>query len=333
MAELGIRRLADADVERWDEFVGASLNGTLFQRRRFLAYHPQDRFEDHSLLFCEGARLVGVLPAAVIERKGRRILKSHPGASYGGIVVAHPPGLKRASRMTELLVEWAAELGLDAVEMRLAPRIYCASPCDELEFALRLQRFRELEVELSTCYDVAALGAGDVPAERILDTFQPACARATRKALAGALEARLCEERTHFDAYWEMLAANLEKHDARPTHSASELYALKQRFPADVQLLGVFLRGEIVGGVVAFVCNRRAAHVFYFASRPEQQRERPLNLAVLELIRFAARRELRYVNFGISTEAGGTAVNWGLFRFKESFGAGGTLRSYWAREL
>lgn len=333
MAELGIRRLTDADAERWDEFVGASLNGTLFQRRRFLGYHPPDRFEDHSLLFCEGSRLVGVLPAAVIERKGQRILKSHPGASYGGIVVARPPGLKRASRMTELVVEWGVELGLDAVEMRLAPRIYCASPCDELEFGLRLQGFRQVEVELSTCYDLGPLGSGDVPAERILDTFQPACARATRKALAGALEVHFCEERAQFDAYWDMLAANLEKHDARPTHSATELYGLKQRFPDDVQLLGVFLRGEIVGGLVAFVCNPRAAHVFYFASRPEQQRERPLNLAVLELIRLAARRGLRYVNFGISTEAGGTSVNWGLFRFKESFGAGGTLRSYWVREL
>ena len=41
----------------------------------------------------------------------------------------------------------------------------------------------------------------------------------------------------------------------------------------------------------------------------------------------------RYLNLGISTEDGGRVINWGLFRFKEGFGARGVVRKYYRLEI
>ena len=38
------------DESEWVHFVTHSNNGTIFHLRSFLKYHPQDRFNDHSLI-------------------------------------------------------------------------------------------------------------------------------------------------------------------------------------------------------------------------------------------------------------------------------------------
>lgn len=339
MAEIGVRRYEESDAPAWDACVADSVNGTLFHSRRFLAYHPAERFDDHSLVFHKRGRLVALFPAAIVLEKDRPVLKSHPGASYGGFVLARAPGVRDAFQLCELLLAWAGEEGVERVALRTAPRIYDRAPCEEVEFALSRSGFKQEQRELSSCFDLGRLRPRDPSKatpeqdDRFLGLFRPAAARATRRALASGLEARWCEQEVDFRSYWEMLAANLARHDAEPTHTQDELWDLHETFPGDVRLLGIFESDLMVAGLVTFVGNAQTAHVFYFASSPAHQDQRPLNLAVLALLRWAEERGLRYVNFGISTERGGSVVNWGLFRFKESFGAGGTLRTLWVKDL
>ena len=47
-----VRRFNPSYEMAWDEFVESSNNGTLFHTRKFLNYHPEDRFLDHSLILC-----------------------------------------------------------------------------------------------------------------------------------------------------------------------------------------------------------------------------------------------------------------------------------------
>jgi hypothetical protein len=74
-----------ARKEEWDEFVEKSVNGTFMHSRQFLSYHTPGKFKDCSLLFFDNNKLLAVFPAADVEGK---CLKSHPGATYGGLVVS-----------------------------------------------------------------------------------------------------------------------------------------------------------------------------------------------------------------------------------------------------
>ena len=331
-AKMTVKPFEESDSLIWDEFVDRSINGTIFHKKKFLGYHPAARFIDSSLMFFSKNTLKAVFPAAIIDDHGVKVLKSHPGSSFGCIVVDTPPGVLEANQMAADLIEYATKEGCSRIEFRIAPKIYNIYPTDELDFAFRLNGFEVRAVELATCVPLEKFGSSPTE-EDIIKTFNEACRRSTRKALSSGVDARITQEEAHFSAFWDVLAENLLKHGAKPTHTKKELLDLKKRFPDDVQLVGVFDSGEIIAGIVTFVVNRNAAHVFYFGSLYAHQEKRGLNLAVLRLLEFGVSRKLKFVNFGISTEHGGTVVNWGLFRFKESFGGHGAVRAYWVKEL
>ena len=46
-----VNKFNQIDEKAWDNFVEQSSNGTLFHKRKFLNYHPPNRFIDHSLIF------------------------------------------------------------------------------------------------------------------------------------------------------------------------------------------------------------------------------------------------------------------------------------------
>lgn len=44
-------KYTEQDEKKWDDFVmDKSVNGTFLQTRRFLNYHPKDRFVDESII-------------------------------------------------------------------------------------------------------------------------------------------------------------------------------------------------------------------------------------------------------------------------------------------
>ena len=93
----------------WDKFVLSSNNGTLFHLRKFLNYHPKDRFQDHSILIEKKQNLFSVLPAAELIVDSKRILVSHPGSTVGSFVVPENLSIADAMSMSEALVTYVKE--------------------------------------------------------------------------------------------------------------------------------------------------------------------------------------------------------------------------------
>ena len=87
--------------QAWDRFVEQeSINGTFQQTRNFLGYHPQGRFEDHSLLFMKGTSIAAAIPANLCAKGPEKILFSHQGGTFGGIVLGRH--FKRISDVEEI---------------------------------------------------------------------------------------------------------------------------------------------------------------------------------------------------------------------------------------
>jgi lipid II:glycine glycyltransferase (peptidoglycan interpeptide bridge formation enzyme) len=252
--------------------------------------------------------------------------------------VADAVGAAQAAGLAEALDAHARDSGFDGVELRTHPGIFDAHRSEELLYAYARAGYEVRQVELSTYLDLARFGpaSGDEAGleEAIMASFSSSCRRACRKALKEGVEARVSDDPADLERFWEILRDNLaRRHDTRPTHTAEELAELRERFEEDIVLVASYDGDEMLGGLVAFVLNDRAAHVFYFASLAEAQAMRPLNLAVLRAVEHAVRRGLRVLNLGISTEEGGRVANWGLFRFKESFGGRGVVRLLWGKDL
>jgi len=81
-------KYTEQDEKKWDDFVmDKSVNGTFLQTRRFLNYHPKDRFVDESIIiYNKKNNIAAVCPACLVEENGNKIFFSHKGTTFGGII-------------------------------------------------------------------------------------------------------------------------------------------------------------------------------------------------------------------------------------------------------
>ena len=140
---------------KWDEFVMQhAMNGTFLHTRRFLNYHPEGRFTDASLLICNGQELCAVIPAAVQTIDGKRMLRSHPGSTFGGPIIGAE--MLRAPKLVELVAaidEYNQQQGYDGCELKLTSDLFATLPTDCLQYALYHAGYTD-EIEIAACLPV-----------------------------------------------------------------------------------------------------------------------------------------------------------------------------------
>ena len=105
--------------ELWDDYVKTSNNGTIFHLQKFLAYHQNRDFQDHSLMFYQNNKIVALFTAAIINNG----LYSHPGASFGGLVY-NQLSFKDCKEIIELIIEYAKENKVSEITVIPPPFIY-----------------------------------------------------------------------------------------------------------------------------------------------------------------------------------------------------------------
>ena len=300
----------------WDNFVSSANNGTLFHTRRFLNYHHEGRFNDHSLEFYKKGKLVGVFPAALIETGNKRQLVSHPGASVGSFVVPEDLAFADALEMVEQLVDYSKRENLDGIKLTQPPTIYSKRLSHYIDFALQKNGFLYSKREISSILFL------EKSIDENLSKFKSTHRTAVRKAEKSGV---VVKETDDFASFYEILKKNLSiRHDVKPTHSLDELLHLKELFPDKINLFGAYIEGEMVAGVVNFIATENVVLAFYISHNEDFQEVRPINLLFYKIFEWAIQKKYNVFDFGIFTV--NEEPNMGLARFKENFGASGQFR-------
>ncbi len=316
MEKLEVVKFEPGLEKDWDEFVDVSNNGTLFHKRAFLNYHPQDRFIDDSLLFFKKSSLFAVLPAAARHGDPEKLLVSHPGSSFGGFVCRQDLSLRDATRLINALKKYAAAQHYGGIDLTLPPSIYLERPSHYLDFALYQAGFRYRKRELSSVIPLV------VDEQNVLKLFSSASRRAVRRAQKLGVEVRIDD---NYQAFYQILQNNLKlRHNVIPTHTLDELEKLAQWFPEDVFLFSAYVDERMVGGVTLFNANAHATLAFYISHDEAYQKYRAVNLLFYEVCKWCVQHKFKYLDFGLFTV--NMDPNWGLGRFKEGFGAQGVFR-------
>jgi len=300
----------------WDNFVSSANNGTLFHTRRFLNYHHEGRFNDHSLEFYKKGKLVGVFPAALIESGDQRQLVSHPGASVGSFVVPEDLAFADALEMVEQLVDYSKRENLDGIKLTQTPTIYSKRLSHYIDFALQKNGFLYSKREISSILFL------EKSIDENLSKFKSTHRTAVRKAEKSGV---VVKETDDFASFYEILKKNLSiRHDVKPTHSLDELLHLKELFPDKINLFGAYIEGEMVAGVINFIATENVVLAFYISHNEDFQEVRPINLLFYKIFEWAIQKKYNVFDFGIFTV--NEEPNMGLARFKENFGASGQFR-------
>mgnify|MGYP003691167755 FL=1 len=300
----------------WDKFVLSSNNGTLFHLRKFLNYHPKDRFQDHSILIEKKQNLFSVLPAAELIVDSKRILVSHPGSTVGSFVVPENLSIADAMSMSEALVTYVKENNFSGIRITLPPTLYQRRLSNYMDFSFFKQGFTYSK------RDVTSILFLEDSLDKNLAKFKSSHLRAVRNAQEKGVHVRQSND---FDSFYHILEQNLKiRHGVSPTHTLAELKNIHALFPDRVNLFSAFVKDVMVAGVVNFVVNDHVVLAFYISHDEAYQEFRAVNLLFYSIFDWAIQQGFRIYDFGTFTV--NEEPNMGLGRFKENFGASGIFR-------
>jgi len=314
---VNIYRYTADKQEQWDRFVWESVNGTIFHSRRFLSYHPEDRFEDASLFFTKkGEDIFAVFPAVKGVWNDMLTVQSNRGASYGGFVHREGLSISNAYKLVDMLINHSQKQQIQRIVITLPPIIYNHRLSNYIDFALIKHGFQYLKREVSS-----VIYLEDDIKQNILK-FKQTNRTAFRRAMKLGVGVR---ESDDYESFYKILKKNLKiRHNVQPTHTLEELIRLKNLFPNKIFLYGAFIEDEMIAGVVMFDCNRNVSLAFYISHNEDRQQYRGVNILFYEIINRCINKGFRYLDFGIFTV--NMDPNLGLARFKEGFGSSGILR-------
>ena len=317
------KKFDEIDNNIWDGFVENSVNGTIFHTRKFISYHPKNRFEDCSLEFYKKNKLFSVFPAVDFKYNGKRTLLSHRGASYGGFVYNEGLSIREAHDLVGNLVDFAKQENFQQIMMTLPPIIYERRLSNYIDFSLIKYGFQYVKRDVSSIVRLE-----DTIAENV-SKFKPVNRTAFRKANKLGVKIRQTEDYAEF---YDILKHNLKiRHNVQPTHTLDELIKLKNMYPDKIRFFGAYVKEEMVAGVVMFDCNAEVTLAFYISHKESMQEFRGVNLLFYHIIKDSIEKGFHYLDFGIFTV--NMEPNFGLGRFKEGFGSSGVLRDTFILEL
>jgi len=311
-----LHRYINQSESRWDQFVLSGNNGTLFHLRKFLNYHPKDRFQDHSILIEKKQNLFSVLPAAELIVDGNRILFSHPGSTVGSFVVPENLSIADAMSMSEALVTYVKDNNFSGIRITLPPTLYQRRLSNYMDFSFFKQGFTYSK------RDVTSILFLEDSLDKNLAKFKSSHLRAVRNAQEKGVNVRQSND---FDSFYHILEQNLKiRHGVSPTHTLAELKNIHALFPDRVNLFAAYVKDVMVAGVVNFVVNDYVVLAFYISHDEAYQEFRAVNLLFYSIFDWAIQQGFRIYDFGTFTV--NEEPNMGLGRFKENFGASGIFR-------
>lgn len=307
-------------AEKWDAFVMQhAMNGTFLHTRRFLSYHPEGRFEDASLMVYNGQELCAVIPAAAQTVDGKRMLRSHPGSTFGGIIIG--PEMLRAPKLVELVSDmdaYAREQGFEACEMKLTSDLFATLPTDALQYALYHAGYTD-EIEIAAYLPIEGKTHETLVAEYSFNKRYD-----LKKCEKAGLSLRRIHTAEELKTFYDLLCWNLQKFDAKPVHTFEELLSFHdERLKDEVVFIGVYdPEGRMVAGACLFYfAQANVLHTQYLATAPDVKKYVPSTYLYDSVIRTGLEMGVKTISFGTSTHDRGRVLNTGLIQNKEGYGS------------
>ncbi|MBR7017975.1 MAG: GNAT family N-acetyltransferase [Prevotella sp.] len=299
-----IRRYTPEKAGEWNRFVQQSKNGTFLFDRQYMDYHA-DRFHDHSVMCYLKGKLYALLPANADDG----ILYSHQGLTYGGLVMDDKATAANTVKLFHAINDYYRGEGIRRIIYRPTPWIYHRIPAEEDLFAIYNEcRGQMTAKEISSCIVI--------PHPTKWSTLRNRC---VKKAERHGITVRMTDD---YEAFWQILSQNLfHKYGLRPVHTIEEIRLLQSRFPDNIQLVGAYHDGRLIGGMLLYL-TPLVIHSQYIAADEKGKQTGAIDLIMHHLLHEMTHRQV-FFDFGKSTEEHGDKLNENLIHQKEGFGGRG----------
>lgn len=330
MQTLRIEQYNDDFEEKWDKFVlKDSMNGTFLQTRNFLNYHPKDRFLDGSLIIYKGNNtVIALIPACTICEDNEKILYSHMGSTFGGIIINKSfNNIEHVDAIIQALNNYLKDNNYNKIVLKNTSDLFSNGNINLIDYFLFKDGYLSYD-EISFYIDFKEYK------EDIISNFTASRRRDYKYSLKNNLEFKKLITSEEIELFYNILCSNLKKFDSKPVHTLNELIDFKENRLNDiVDFYGVYLDDILIAGSMVFKFDSRIFHTQYLAADQNYLNLYPMNFLDTNLIKTAKNEGFKYFSFGISTENHGQILNYNLAEFKEGFGTTYSLNKTFYKNL
>ena len=314
-----IKRYTNKFYDQWNGFVEDSNNGTIFHRMDFLNYHGHKfKSNEHSLVFFKGDSIVALMPLSIYKKKESKIAKSPFGASFGGIVCKSKISLSAAVKIIESLIDYLKVNNISECIVQTTPWYYHKKVNNYLEFAMLKKGFtlesRDLfnTIELPSKY------------EDLWSSHYEGRCRTTIKKRENQFK---IINNVDVNEFYKILIEDKKRHNnSQPTHSLLELKFLVSIFPERIWFeIAIHKETKAKAAICYFKPVRNCLMTFYMCQENDALKLDGKNILIDSALKKAIHEGIKYFDFGGSS-IGYDIENYGVSKFKESFGAKGYFR-------
>ena len=319
----------EKDINDWDDFIlKKSRNGTFLQTRKFINYHPENKFKDSSIIVKKGDEIVATILACEIIEDNNKIFYAHKGTTFGGVSIGN--NVYNTSDLNEIIVtviEFLKRNDYTKMFIKTVPTIYSNKETILLDYILYLNLF-EVYKELNYYLKI------NIFEDSIEKTFSSSKRRDYKYSLKNNLEFKRLFNEGDISLFYSILKLTNQKLGIKEIHTLNELKKLKfEIFNEEIEFYGVFFEEKIIAGTMIFNFNNKILHTQYLVSNQDYLKLFPMDFLIYNIIKISKERRIPFVTLGISTLSLGKKLNFGLSRFKEGFGADYFLNYSYGRSL
>lgn len=295
----------------WDNFVKNAILGTIYHTRKFINYHPKDRFQDESILIYKNNLLICVMPCCKCNNK----YFSYSGSTFGGPIFSKV--VYKYNYLVNIINEIIKYYD-NKIEFRIANDIYFNESSFILYFLLK--RKLDMKLELSWYIDVKL---------NFLENIKNKNRKRALKKNIEKIQCLLTNKNKDYIEFHSVLSNTLKKkHNNIPTHNINELIELKNILN-DKQLLHIVKNNNtIVAGIFTIKVTDKCWYTVYMTRNLDVYNSGEYIAIILnDLVNLGKKEKIDYIDLGITTENSGNLINEGLTIYKEeSLGAKSNYR-------
>jgi hypothetical protein len=312
MSKIEIVKYTPELKEKWDQFVlNESINGTILQTQNFLEYHHK-RFKDNSLLFINSGNISAVCPATISALDGKCVLLSHPGSTFGGLIISkNCNNIDDLNDIIDAFDNYCPSNNITEAQLKQTGDLFSSKSSNLIDYLFFLKGYGSYE-ELS----FAILFKNN---EDVVKNFKSKTRNLYKKSLKYGLTFKEVTSPEDIQNFHKILCVSLLKYNTKPVHTFEEMIDLQKRLLSNIRFYGVFNNNEMIAGSMVFLING-VFHTQYLAANPNFLYMQPMDFLDANLILEAAKEGFKGFSFGISTEQKGKVLNTSLAKYKEGFG-------------
>ena len=151
---ISIKKYNKKLINQWNEFIQLTNNGNLFHNQRFLNYHIDRSFMDGSLIFYKSNEMIALLPGVIQTINKKKVLCSHPGSSYGGVIVKQNLSFEAINSIIHALDDFCIKNQFDSIILINVPTIYYNKYDESINYLLLWNNYTIKEQYISHVVDL-----------------------------------------------------------------------------------------------------------------------------------------------------------------------------------